>query len=81
MMGTFTETISGIRVVKAFAMEKFELKKFFKNTLDYLRTVVHFEALKLSISPLTEFLGAIAFTTRIPEMVSVNVPIISPIFS
>jgi subfamily B ATP-binding cassette protein MsbA len=60
LMGTFTETISGIRIVKAFAMEKFELKKFFTNTLEYLRTVVRFESLKLLISPLTEFLGAIA---------------------
>lgn len=60
IMATFTETISGIRIVKAFAMEHFELKKFFRNSFNYLKTVVHFEALKLSISPLTEFLGAIA---------------------
>jgi subfamily B ATP-binding cassette protein MsbA len=60
MMSTFTETVSGIRVVKAFAMEKFELKKFFKNTAEYLRTVVRFESLKLILAPLTEFIGAIA---------------------
>lgn len=60
MMSTFTETVSGIRIVKAFAMEKFELKKFFKNTADYLRTVVRFESLKLMLAPLTEFIGAIA---------------------
>jgi subfamily B ATP-binding cassette protein MsbA len=60
MMGTFTETVSGIRIVKAFAMENFELKKFFTNTGDYLKTVVRFESLKLSISPITEFVGAVA---------------------
>jgi subfamily B ATP-binding cassette protein MsbA len=60
MMSTFTETVSGIRIVKAFAMEKFELKKFFRNTADYLRTVVRFESLKLTLAPLTEFIGAIA---------------------
>ncbi len=60
MMMTFTETISGIRIVKAFAMEHFELKKFFANTLNYLKTVIRFESLKLLIGPLTEFLGAIA---------------------
>ena len=60
MMSTFTETVSGIRVVKAFAMEKFELKKFFKNTAEYLKTVVSFESLKLILAPLTEFIGAIA---------------------
>ncbi|MCK4576724.1 ABC transporter ATP-binding protein [candidate division WOR-3 bacterium] len=60
MMTTFTETVSGIRIVKAFAMEKFELRKFFENTFNYLKTVVRFETLKLSVSPLTEFMGAIA---------------------
>ncbi|TET16726.1 MAG: ATP-binding cassette domain-containing protein [Candidatus Cloacimonadota bacterium] len=60
MMSTFTETVSGIRIVKAFAMEEFELKKFFRNTHNYLKTVISFEALKLAISPLTEFLGALA---------------------
>lgn len=59
MMSTFTETVSGIRVVKAFAMEHFELKKFFGNTLNYLKTVVRFETLRLSVAPLTEFMGAI----------------------
>jgi len=60
MVATFTETISGIRIVKAFAMEDFELKKFFTNTLNYLKTVVRFESIKLFLSPLTEFLGAVA---------------------
>jgi subfamily B ATP-binding cassette protein MsbA len=60
MMSTFTETVSGIRIVKAFAMEKFELRKFFANTAEYLRTVVRFESLKLMLAPLTEFIGAIA---------------------
>ncbi len=60
MMSTFNETISGIRIVKAFSMEHFELRKFSRNTFDYLKTVIRFETLKLAIAPLTEFLGAIA---------------------
>jgi len=60
MMMTFSEMVSGIRIVKAFAMEHFEIKKFSANTLNYLRNVIKFESLKLSIGPLTEFLGAIA---------------------
>jgi subfamily B ATP-binding cassette protein MsbA len=60
IMSTFTETVSGIRIVKAFAMEQFELKKFFRNTGEYLKTVVRFESLKLILAPLTEFIGAIA---------------------
>ena len=59
MMSTFSETVSGIRIVKAFAMEHFELKKFFTSTFNYLKTVIRFESLRLIIAPLTEFLGAL----------------------
>ncbi len=33
------ETISNIRIVKAYAMEKFEIKKFFRATQDYFRSL------------------------------------------
>lgn len=57
---TLQETISGIKVVKAFATEKLEIDKFYKNTLDYLKAVMRFERIGVLGPPLTEFLGVIA---------------------
>ena len=54
------ETISGIRVVKAFAMEKFELKRFKRYTADYNDTMVHLTRIGSIAIPLTEMLGVIA---------------------
>jgi subfamily B ATP-binding cassette protein MsbA len=53
------ETISGIRVVKAFAMEDFEKRKFRKKNRDYYRIFVKTERIGSLGRPLTEFLGAI----------------------
>jgi subfamily B ATP-binding cassette protein MsbA len=53
------ETITGIRVVKAFAMEEFEKRKFREKNLDYYRTFVKTERIGSLGRPLTEFLGAI----------------------
>lgn len=62
-MGTMTsvlqETVSGIRVVKAFAMEKFEIKKFMDATKDYFRTMVKLIRIGSLGPPLTEYLGVI----------------------
>ncbi len=55
-----TETISGIRVVKTFAMEEHEKTKFSRYNRDYFRAVFRFETLAGLTPPLTEFLGAIA---------------------
>ncbi len=60
LTSTFTETISGIRVVKAFSTEEFEIKKFFKNTWDYYKSFIRFQRIGLLGPPLTEFLGVIA---------------------
>lgn len=63
-MGNITsvlqETVSGIKVVKAFAMEKFEIKKFFKHTRDYFKTMVRLTRVGSLAPPLTEFLGVVA---------------------
>ncbi|MDH4222924.1 MAG: ABC transporter ATP-binding protein/permease [candidate division Zixibacteria bacterium] len=63
-MGNITsvlqETVSGIKVVKAFAMEGFELKKFFSYTRDYFKTMVRLTRVGSLAPPLTEFLGATA---------------------
>jgi subfamily B ATP-binding cassette protein MsbA len=55
-----TETISGIRVVKTFAMEEHEKTKFSRYNRDYFKAVFRFETLAGLTPPLTEFLGAIA---------------------
>jgi subfamily B ATP-binding cassette protein MsbA len=63
-MGSMTsilqETISGIRVVKAFVMEKFEIKKFTDATKDYFKTMVKLTRIGSLGPPLTEILGTFA---------------------
>jgi subfamily B ATP-binding cassette protein MsbA len=50
------ETISGVKVVKAFNMEEFENKKFKKETTLYSRIVLKITRIRNLSSPLTEFL-------------------------
>jgi len=63
-MGTMTsvlqETISGIRVVKAFVMERFEIEKFKDTTRDYFKTMVKLTRVGSLSPPLTEILGVFA---------------------
>jgi len=54
------EAISGIRVVKAFAMEKFETTRFKRETEDYFRTMVRLTRIGSLGSPMTEMLGVSA---------------------
>ncbi len=56
------ETVSGIRVVKAFAMEKFELARFKKFTGDFFRTMVRLTRIGSLAIPMTEMLGVAAGT-------------------
>ncbi len=51
------ETISGIRVVKAFSMEGFELRKFMEQTERYFRTRLKMTRVRKLANPLNEFLG------------------------
>jgi subfamily B ATP-binding cassette protein MsbA len=51
------ETISGARIVKAFAMEKFEIKKFMCETHAFYKTMLRITRTRNLASPLTEFLG------------------------
>ncbi len=51
------ETISGARIVKAFAMEPFEIKKFKRETYDFFRALLRITRTRNLASPLTEFLG------------------------
>ncbi len=56
--GVLQETISGIRVVKAFGMEKFETDKFRKHTQGYYRVFLKQQRTASLAPPMTEFLGA-----------------------
>ena len=51
------ETISGIRVVKAFAMEAFEIAKFSGRTDRFRSTMTKLTRIRRLASPLTEFLS------------------------
>jgi ATP-binding cassette, subfamily B, bacterial MsbA len=51
------ETISNIRVVKAFAMEQFELMKFNLANNAYFRSLIRLFRVRRLSSPVTEFLG------------------------
>jgi subfamily B ATP-binding cassette protein MsbA len=57
MTSVLQETISGIRVVKAFVMEKFEIKKFMETTRDYFKTMVRLTRIGSLAPPITEVLG------------------------
>ncbi len=53
------ETLSGIRIVKAFVMESFELAKFKAATERLLKTNLRWVRAQAATSPLMELLGAI----------------------
>ncbi|MBW7888841.1 MAG: ATP-binding cassette domain-containing protein [Bacteroidetes bacterium] len=54
------ETISNVKVVKAFAMEEFENKKFQKETDSYFRTILKATRIRNLASPSTELLSVLA---------------------
>ncbi len=54
------ETLTGIRVVKAFAMERFEQAKFERASQGYFRAFVKQRRLGAMAGPLSEYLGVIA---------------------
>ncbi len=54
------ESITNMRVVKAFAMEKFELKKFFAATKDYFRSLLRMTRIRHLASPINDMLATAA---------------------
>lgn len=54
------ETISGVKVVKAFGMEEFENRKFAREGQSYLDTILSVTRIRNLASPSTEFLSAAA---------------------
>lgn len=53
------ETISGVKVVKAFGMEDYENKRFMKETRSFFKLVLKIVFVRNASSPLTEFLSVI----------------------
>jgi len=53
------ETISGVKVVKAFGMEPYENKKFVKETKNYLKTALKIVRIREAASPITEIISVL----------------------
>ncbi len=53
------ETISGVKIVKAFGMEGYETKKFMHETKSYFRLILKIVRVRNAASPITEFLSVI----------------------
>mgnify|MGYP001212038266 CR=1 FL=1 len=51
------ETISGVKIVKAFGMEEYENEKFKKDTKRFFRLNLRIARIKNAASPITEFLS------------------------
>ncbi len=56
------ETLTGIRVVKAFSMEEFEKRKFARAAEDFFHSFVRQRRLGAMAGPLSEYLGVVAAT-------------------
>ena len=52
------ETVTGDKIVKAFTMEKLEIKKFMRATLSYFKTSIKLARIMSLSSPFMEFIGA-----------------------
>ncbi|MCF7885843.1 MAG: ABC transporter ATP-binding protein/permease [Candidatus Marinimicrobia bacterium] len=59
VMSILSETVKGIRIVKAFAMEKFEKNRFFRETKKYFHYMFRTHRLEALSSPLNEILGSL----------------------
>lgn len=51
------ESVTNVRVVKAFAMEKFELKKFYDATNEYFHSLLRMARIRHLASPINDFLS------------------------
>ena len=53
------ETISGVKIVKAFGMEKYENKKFMDETNSFLKLILKVVRIRNTSSPITEILSVV----------------------
>jgi subfamily B ATP-binding cassette protein MsbA len=56
---TLHETITGVKIVKAFGMEDYENKKFFVQTQKYFQLFLKIVRIRNSSPPITEFLSVV----------------------
>ncbi len=54
------ETISGMKIVRAFGMEDFEIGRFEEHTKSYFRSLLKITQIRNLASPITEFLSVLA---------------------
>lgn len=57
---TLEETISNIRIVKAFAMDKFETERFFTATGRYFKALLKMTRVRLLAAPMNDMLATVA---------------------
>ena len=57
LMNIFHETIMGIRIVKAFVMEKMEIKRFLEANLNYFHLTYKRENMKNLSTPINDMIG------------------------
>ena len=57
LMNILQETVSGIRIVKTFSMEKLEVKRFLKENYKFFKLVYRQSKLSLLISPINDMIG------------------------
>ena len=53
------ETISGVKIVKAFGMEEYENKKFMRETNGFFKLILKMVRIRNAASPITEFLSVV----------------------
>ncbi len=63
IMDIINETLSSIRIVKAFVMEKYEVQRFLKENEKYFRLLFRRARLRYIASPITETIGVIIGVT------------------
>ncbi|MEZ5359577.1 MAG: ABC transporter ATP-binding protein [Candidatus Zixiibacteriota bacterium] len=54
------ENVSNIRIVKAYAMDKFEIKKFFKATDNYFKALLKMARVRMLATPINDMLATAA---------------------
>ncbi len=59
LLSTIEETLSGLRIIKAFTAEKKVADKFFKENNDYRRTMSSLMRKRVLAHPVSEFLGTV----------------------
>ena len=56
------EAVNNVRIVKAFSMEEFESRKFFRTTFEYFRSLVRMRRIRHLSSPINDILTTLAGT-------------------